>query len=299
MNWKRAFAALAAAAGLVAVPALGANATVTITKNGFEPASVTVNTGETVTFTNSDTKAHEVVFQKTTGVSCAASPLVLQPTQSGSCTFSSAGKFSYSDPTHKGFKGSVVVQGAAASVTLSVSAQRVVYGGTATLTGTVSNQAANEQVRVQAQVCGAGSSSTVATVTTTSGGAYSYAAGPVKNTAYSVRWKSATSGATTVKVRPRLKLSKLAPHRYRIRVSAAESFAGKVAKFQRYNRATSEWVTVRTVTLRPGPSATPPTVISSARFKSRVRAHARVRAVLSLSQVGACYIAGRSNLIFS
>jgi hypothetical protein len=136
-------------------------------------------------------------------------------------------------------------------------------------------------------------------VTTTGGGAYSYAAQPLKITTYTVRWKSAASPSVTVKVRPRLRLGKIAPRRYAVRVFAAQSFAGRVAAFQRYNRLRRTWVTVRRVILRPGTGAVSPTVISSATFSARLRRGLRVRVVLAQAQVGGCYLAGRSNVIFS
>src|SRR5215471_1374139 len=73
-------------------------ATVTITKNGYVPNSLTIAQGDTVQFTNSDTVAHQVSFKASTGVTCSPNPLVLQPAAAGSCTFATAGSYSYSDP---------------------------------------------------------------------------------------------------------------------------------------------------------------------------------------------------------
>jgi plastocyanin len=301
MNSKRtALVALVAFWMLAVAPARAANANVTIAKAGFVPATVTIGVGESVTFTNSDTTAHQVVFSKTTGITCTPNPLALQPTQSGSCTLAAAGTYAYRDPTQKGnFKGTVVVQGAAASVTLAVSPKLVVYGGKVTLTGTVSSHAAGEKVTVQAQQCGENAAKPMATVTTTSGGAYSYAAQPLRNSVYTVKWKTATGTGTTVSVRPRLQLGKVAPHRYSVRVYAADSFAGKVVSFQRYNRLRSIWVTVKRVTLRPGATAVSPTIVSSATFGARVAVRSRVRVVLAQAQAAPCYLLGRSNLIYS
>ncbi len=301
MNPVRMFVVALTAFCLLAVaPAWSANANVTITKAGFVPDKVTVNAGESVTFTNADTTAHQVEFTKTTGVTCTPNPLVLQPTQSGSCTLAVAGSYPYRDPTQKGsFNGRVDVNAAPASVTIAVTPMTVVYGGRATVTGTVSSHAANEKVAVLAQACGESAAKPAVTATTTSGGAYSASVQPLKNTAYTVRWKTAASSAVTVKVRPRLRLGKVAAHRYSVRVTAADSFAGKAVSFQRFDRARSIWVTVRRVTLRPGPSAVAPTVLSSATFTARVRARVKVRALLSQSQASPCYLFGRSNLIFS
>lgn len=141
---------------LCAVPGLAAaglatakTVTVTITANGYVPNATAIAVGDTVQFTNSDKVAHQVSFKKTTGVSCTPAPLVLQPAQSGSCIFRSAGTFNYSDPNVKGnkFHGTITVTGSVAgggSLTLTVKPQIVVYGGKATLSGALSNHKAGE-----------------------------------------------------------------------------------------------------------------------------------------------------------
>src|SRR5450756_1773750 len=72
--------------------------TVTITKNGYVPNSTTIAVGDAVRFVNSDTVAHQVVFKTMTGVTCTPSPIALQPTQTATCTFTTAGTRTYSDP---------------------------------------------------------------------------------------------------------------------------------------------------------------------------------------------------------
>src|SRR6478609_421366 len=93
---------LALAALVVVAVAFAKTVPVTITKNGYVPKAASIAVGDTVQFTNSDTVAHQIVFKSMTGVSCAPSPLVMQPTQGGSCTFMSPGTFSYDDPNAKG-----------------------------------------------------------------------------------------------------------------------------------------------------------------------------------------------------
>ncbi|HEY8651732.1 MAG TPA: cupredoxin domain-containing protein, partial [Dermatophilaceae bacterium] len=114
--------ALLAVAGV----ATAKTVTVTITANGYVPNATTIAVGDTVQFTNSDKVAHQVSFKTTTGLSCTPTPLVLQPAQSGSCTFRSAGTFSYSDPNVKGskFHGTITVSAAGGgSLTLTVKPQ--------------------------------------------------------------------------------------------------------------------------------------------------------------------------------
>jgi len=285
----------------MASPGVAASKTVNITHSGYSPTSVTIAVGDTVVFTNGDTVAHTVRFNPTTGISCSrAIPLVLQPGQSASCTFSSAGTVNFSDPANKAksFRGTIVV-GKAPALSLAVAPKVVVYGGKVTLSGTLANKQVGQSLQVHAQQCGQPASTRIANVTTTTGGAFSYQPQPLKNTVYTVKFKNATSNTVTVKVDPRLRLGKVAPHRYSLRVFAAESFAGKYATFQRYRVAIRRWVTVKRVLLGANATGVAPTVITSAKFRSSIKAGLRVRAVLGQAQVGTCYLAGRSNTIRS
>jgi hypothetical protein len=56
---------------------------------------------------------------------------------------------------------------------------------------------------------------------------------------------------------------------------------------------------VKRVTLKKSTAGTAPTVITSAKFRSRVRTGLRVRVTLGSKQVTPCYAAGRSNTIRS
>lgn len=274
---------------------------VSITKNGYVPNAATIAVGDTVQFTNSDTVAHQVTFKTATGVTCTPNPLVLQPTQAGSCTFASPGSFAYDDPNVKGntFRGTVTVTGQVPAETLTLSAkpQSVVYGGKVTLTGTLSNQKVGENVEVLATACGQTAATKVTTVQTTTGGVYTAVIQPLSNTVYTVKAKSTASPAVTVKVQPRLRLGKVAAHRYSLRVSAAQSFAGKVGTLQRYNPTLARWIKVKTVLLRSNSTGVAPTVITSASFRSTVAAGLKIRVVLPQLQVGSCYAAARSNTI--
>jgi plastocyanin len=287
----------------LALPAAAATVTITISKTGFSPATVSIKTGDSVTFANADTAVHQVVFKNTNGVRCAQ-PLVVQPGTSGTCTFTRAGKYAFSDPTQKGkgFKGTVSVAQGPPSVSLGSSKRVVTYGGKTTLSGSISTGQANQKVTVNAEPCGQSTFTALTTLTTATGGAYSYAAQPTVITTYQVHWKSAASAAVMVKVRPRVRLRKLAPRRFRVAVSAAQSFAGKTATFQRYSTLRGRWVKVRRLTLRAAGATTlpiNPTTVSRRTFRSRVRAGLRVRVLLPKAQVGACYAAGVSNVIRS
>jgi plastocyanin len=293
--------AAAGAAADRANPAAAASQTVTISHTGYKPTSVSITVGDTVVFSNTDTVLHTVDFKTATGVHCTvALPLAIQPAQKASCTFASPGKFNFSDPAGKGknFRGTVTVAKAPAA-SIAVTPKTLVYGHKASLTGTLASQQAGQSLQLLAQQCGAATSSPLATVTTTTGGVYSYQAKPLMQTGYTVKFKNSTSGAATVQVQPGLKLSKVGRHRYALRVLAAQSFAGKQATFQRYRSTLKRWVKVKRVLLKANTTGVAPTVISSAKFRSSLRAKVKVRVVLAQAQVGTCYLAGRSNTIRS
>jgi len=276
-----------------AAPGVTATVTVVISKAGIVPANVTVKQGDTVTWTNSDTVAHQIVVKNYT---CT---LTIQPAQQGSCTFTRSGKFNYSDPTQNGskFKGSITVQAGPTSVTLQSSKKTLIFGGAATLSGAVSTAQAGERVTIHAQPCGQTAFSQLTTLTSTTGGAFSYVARPTLNTNFQAKWKAATA-TVTVKVRPRVRLTRLAAGRFSARVTAATAFTGRYVVFQRYSTPLSRWVSVKRVYLRATTGAAP-LVVTSASFRVKVKARLRVRAFMPQAQVGACYVAGIGNVIRS
>ena len=293
---------LAAFAMLAVTGAVSAatTTTVTITKAGYVPSTPKINEGDSVQFTNSDAIAHQVVFKTTTGITCSPSPFVLQPGQSGNCTFQDARSTTFSDPNVNGntFRGTVTVNAVAAeALTLSASLHSLVYGGHTTLSGVLSSHKVGENVDVFALGCGTNGAVKVATVQTTTDGAFTASVQPVLNTSYTVRVKNTNSPATAVTVRPRLHLGKTAAHRFSPRVSASTTFAGKYTSFQRYTG--SRWIYVRTALLRANTTGVLPTVITTASFTSAIRTGVRVRAVVGQAQVGSCYLPGISNSIRS
>jgi plastocyanin len=294
---------LLAAAGAVADlarPAATASATVKITKTGYSPTSVSIIMGESVAFANTDTVAHTVDFKSATGMQCSSAvPLVVAAGQSASCTFSTAGKFTFSDPANKGrkFRGTVTV--APPLVSSFRAPANVVYGRKATVTGTLVSKQAGTSLKVLAQQCGATKATQVATITSGTGGAFSYQAQPLLRTAYTVTSKNLSSPAATVKVAPSVRLARAGKHHYRVRISAAQSFAGKFASFQRFRASVGHWRGVRRVLLQANSTGVAPTVVTSAKFRSGLKAGIRVRVVLGQKQVGVCYLAGRSNTIRS
>src|SRR5438874_6386002 len=124
---------LAGAVGLLitASAAPAKTVTVDISKVGFVPAAVTVQTGDTITFTNKDTVNHQAV--------CATCPFtspVLTPGQTyTSPAFAKVGKFNVIDPLNKNKRATVTVTAAPAALTVSASPRDMNYGGSATVSG--------------------------------------------------------------------------------------------------------------------------------------------------------------------
>jgi hypothetical protein len=121
------------------------------------------------------------------------------------------------------------------SVTISLSRPSVVYGGSVTLSGKISNHKAGETVDVLAEASGASSFSSLGSVSTTAGGKWADVVKPTIGTAYRATWMGLTSSTVTVKVRPlvTLTLMNLSAGRFSTEVTAARSFAGKFVLVQR------------------------------------------------------------------
>jgi plastocyanin len=298
-----AVASLAAAGAVAdqARPAATATQTITISKTGYNPLSVSIFTGDDVAFANSDTAAHTITFKSTTGMHCSvAGVLVVQAGQSVTCTFSTAGKFNFSDAAGKGknFHGTITVA-APLATSLAVTPKAVAYGRKVALAGALASKQSGQSLQVLALQCGASKATALAKVTTTTGGAFTYQVQPLKGTSYSVQSKNVTSTSASVAVLPRLRLGKVAKHKYSLHISAGDSFAGKYATFQRYRSSSKRWVKVKRVLLQANATGVAPTVITSAAFRSGIKAGVRVRVTLGKSQVGSCYSAGTSNTIRS
>ena len=299
----RTLALLLASLSMLALAGAAGSKTVavSITKAGYVPSALTIAQGDTVQFTNADSVAHQVTFKATTGVTCTPATVVLQPTATGTCTFQNAGAYSYSDPNVKGhtYRGTVTVTGIPETVALKAAASIVTYRASVALSGQHSPAKAGDSIDVLAQQCGAATATKLTSVLTTATGTFASTAQPLMNTAYTAKTKTVTSAATTVRVRPLLRLARPAAHRFALRITAAQSFAGAYASFQRYDGVLHRWVAVKVVALRAGATAPAPNVTTSASFRSTVKTGLRVRVTLAQRQAGNCYAAGLSNTIRS
>ena len=277
------FAFVAVCSLAVASPALAADATVRITKTGFEPASVTVERGDAVIWRNVDSIDHQVV-----GDGGSFQSPMIPPGRTYSFEFTRAGTFSYHDTAATTLrKGAVVVRPVAErSVTIDASQTVVTMGEAVTLAGSVSTAEPGESVRVVGASYRGGTIDR--TVQTDAEGDWHLVVRPQIRTEYRVVWRGVEGPAEpVVHVRPRVGLGLVGarPATLFTRVTALYSYRGKRVTVQR-RLADGRWVPVRRVVLGRG---------SSARFTVRLPGGtSRVRVVVPSSPG---YLAGQSRTV--
>ena len=176
--------------------------------------NLTIKTGDTITFANTDTAAHEVLFKATTGFTCTAKPLVIQPAKSQSCTWTADGSFPYSDPNQRDrtFRGTVTVEAVTPAVVPTVSLvdlghSRDVRRTTSPSPARPSRATAGTMVDILALATGETTYVKVASVATTNGGTYTVPVTPEIQTSYRAEFQNGTarvvSAVQAVQVRPR------------------------------------------------------------------------------------------------
>ena len=235
--------AVAGVALVLAAPASTATSTVQIKNTGFVPAAVTVNQNDSVTWTNTDTKDHQVVAN---GGSFASA--ILKPGKTYTHAFRAGGTFRYHDGLHPTLKGTITVRGAPPQVTLATSVPVVKFGTQVTLSGTVSNKRAGETVTLTALPFGQTTKQVIATLQTIANGAFSFNVTPQVNTTYQSQWKGSES-SVAVQVQPLIKLPFVSHSGwFHFYVTAGESFAGRSVYLQRFTLLHT-WVNVRKLQL--------------------------------------------------
>ncbi|TML97975.1 MAG: hypothetical protein E6G03_01405 [Actinobacteria bacterium] len=235
--------AVAALALVLAAPASAATSAVQIKSTGFAPATVSINQNDSVKWTNTDTKNHQVVANNGSFVSG-----ILAPGKSFTHTFKSGGTFRYHDGLHPTLTGTVTVKGAPDQVTLAASAPVVKFGSQITLTGAVTSKKVGETVTLVALPYGQTTKQVVATLQTTTNGTFSFTLAPQVNTTYQAQWKSLES-SVIVQVQPMIKLPFVSRTGYfHFYVTAGQSFAGRFVYLQRFTLART-WINVRRLQL--------------------------------------------------
>jgi len=95
-------------------PLVTNEAQVSITKDGFVPATITVSKGTQLTWTNTDTEPHQVAadpYPKNDSIPGFDSTIILQQDESFSFTFEQSGTYTYHDELHPlDIKGTIVVE---------------------------------------------------------------------------------------------------------------------------------------------------------------------------------------------
>jgi hypothetical protein len=177
---------------------------------------------------------------------------------------------------------------ASGTLSLAVSRSQIVYGTATVLSGVVSNLKAGESVTVLSKRYDAPKPTSLATVTTTTGGAWSYSVKPAILTSYGATWKNAASPSLSVAVRPLGTFHLLTTNRFSTRLVAARSFAGKFVQLQRRS-PTGQWVTLKRMQLN---------ATSASIFRPTLPAGtSTLRIAMSVNQAGPGYLAGISRTI--
>lgn len=235
--------AVAGLALVLAAPASTATSTVQIKSTGFVPAAVTINQDDSVTWTNTDTKDHQVVANAGSFASA-----ILKPGKTYTHAFRAGGTFRYHDGLHPALKGTITVRGAPAQVTLATSAPVVKFGTQVTLSGTVSNKRTGETVTLVALPFGQTTKQVIATLQTTANGVFSFNVTPQVNTTYQAQWKTSES-SVGVQVQPLIKLPFVSNSGwFHFYVTAGQSFAGRSVYLQRFTLLHT-WINVRKLQL--------------------------------------------------
>jgi plastocyanin len=276
-------AVLALAVTGASQPASTATKAVAIKATGFSPANVTINTGDAVRWTNRDTKNHQVV----SNTGAFASP-TLGPNKSYTKTFNTAGTYRYHDALHPALTGRIIVKGPPPAVTIAAALPILNFGGSTHISGTISSGQAGQVVTLWAQPYGQVSPVQIATLQTGTNGVWDFIVKPTLLTTYTARWKTTTSQAISIQLRPAVVFG--AFKRYgSVKVKADRSLVGKKVYLQKFTRF-HEWVKVRPVILKGN---------SARRFLLGLPGGNRyaVRIFMSLNQVGAGYLDGFSRTV--
>jgi plastocyanin len=220
-----------------------ATANVAILATGFQPSSVVIRAGDTVTWRNADTEPHRVVSD--TGA-FPSSPL-LQSGQTYSHRFGISSAYSYRDGTDSSKTGVVHVRGS--GVTIALSRLFVVYRNPVQVIGSIGNGRPGQQVTINLTRYGGQQSTRV--VTTDADGTYSLGDRPPIRTAYEASWQGGESARVPfVNVRP-LVIFRVLSHqanRFYVKVAAQRSYRGRFVLLQRRTNSGS-WINAKRVRL--------------------------------------------------
>lgn len=290
---------LLAAFLLVAPSAFAATKTVSITNSAFVPNAITIEEGDSITWTNSDSRNRQPVSQD----AAFASP-ILKPGEMYTFKFTKDGKYTVTDALVRNQRGTVTVTKPApvGSPSLDASKKTLIFGGSLALTGKVPTSSAGEKVTLRAEVltpAGTRQASAISEVSTTAGGTFSFTHAPTAQTTYTVVWQSTpattqTSAPVTVTVAPRIGIGvvrKLSGRRvvFSTKATSAISYAGRSVYIQR-RTSFGQWITLKRVILSSNTVATQSTV-------RLPKGLSRIRVLMPKAQAGSGYVAGVSRTL--
>jgi plastocyanin len=243
--WRTIAAVLATAVGALTLASAGAAATITvqIRSTGFSPGAVTINHDDKITWHNADKVNHQVVSDD----GSFASP-ILRPGQSWTKTLSTGGTFRYHDALFPKLTGRITVKGPPPSVSLALSVPIVVYGTSITLSGQISNHAANQSVELDQQPYGQASPSQIAIVKTGADGIFTWTITPNLYTTYTARWNNVTSASVVAQVSPKMKLIPGGAGYMKVEISSPVSLWHRHVSLQRLSQF-GQWVNIANLTL--------------------------------------------------
>jgi phosphodiesterase/alkaline phosphatase D-like protein len=174
------------------------------------------------------------------------------------------------------------------SVTISASANSVVYGRRVVLSGRIANLQPNQPVGVFARGFGATSFTSIATTLTGTNGAWTLAVRPSIRTTYKATWNGSASTTVTIGVRPAISLRRLPGDRFATHVMPAGRFGGRIVQLQR-RRPDGRWFTIARKRLN---------AFSSAVFHPTLpRGRSTLRVAMSINQAGPGYLGGSSRTV--
>lgn len=284
---------------LVSPTALAATKTVSITNAGFVPNAITIDEGDSIMWTNLDSKNRQPISQNAP----FASP-ILKPGETYTFQFKNDGRFNVTDALVKNQKLTVTVKKPPAPVgspSLSVNKTKVIYGGAVILNGQLPVSKSGEKVTLRAEVLtrtGTKQTSSVAEVNSTQSGAFSFTTVPTAQTTYTVNWQATpatatTSNAVTVTVAPRIgvgivkKVGRSVT--FSTKATSAIPYAGRSVFVQRRN-SLGQWVSLKRVVLKSSTIATRTTVRIPKGLSS-------IRILMPQTQVGIGYVTGVSRVV--
>jgi hypothetical protein len=190
----------------------------------------------------------------------------------------------------------VIVAAPVGALTISVTRTIVTYGSPAVLTG-VLVRGAEELVTILARPPGAETPAPVRSVVTSPSGGWRCVTEPTSRTVYQAQAGDRTSALVVVSVRPRLRLRRVAPGRFVVRVFAARAFVGRQAVLQRWDPRRRRWAGMKRFRLGSSRPGLAPTAITSGVVRTRAKRGRVVRVVLPNRQSGPGYLQGVSNRV--